>query len=161
MTSSIRRLQLTGNDLDFIGSTLADQTASQHSIRELVSECDLQEIILDDNRLFRRILRDAPEVRISPHLYFYLLVRKALLYFGIDDRPLADQVGGILTDCVVYEITHPAENSDGRPIDFFIRAIKAMETVDEKLRTIIQFFVTNYTLLAAGISPKYVKLMNN
>ena len=90
------RDRLTSEDFDFIVSTLGSDPIATQSILTLLSDTTTRDQVLDDKSLFRAIIDSPHDLRISPHLYFYVLVRRALLAADIDDRDLSDYVASML-----------------------------------------------------------------
>lgn len=151
------RHQFTLEDFKFIGSILATpECNSKDHLVELFSDPESLDILLDDERLFKTILKSPRYLRISPRLYFYLLVRRALLYVKIDDRNLSDYIASLLVEYARSERAKRPASVDGKPIEYFADAIAAMENADDKMRFFIQLFIANYALFLAGIFPKFL-----
>ena len=70
--------KLSERDLDFVVETVASQRRDQEMVKDIVRDkADLVEVMLDDERLFRRIMDEGAWVRISPYLFFTILLRQA------------------------------------------------------------------------------------
>ncbi|MEE9203273.1 MAG: hypothetical protein V3U31_08775 [Dehalococcoidia bacterium] len=70
--------QLTEQDLDFVVETVAPQRGDREQVKDIVRDkADFIEVMLEDGRLFRRVMEEEAWVRISPYLLFTVLLRQA------------------------------------------------------------------------------------
>jgi len=71
--------QLTPQELDFIVTTVTTRRTDYKHIKEIVKDKpDFLEVMLDDERLFQRIVSEEEVLlRISPYLFFTIVLRKA------------------------------------------------------------------------------------
>ena len=152
------RNQFTAVDFEFISSTVSGNNHSSiDHLAKLLIDPESLDIILDDERLFRRILAPSGCLKISPHLFFYLLVRRSLLYIRIDDRVLTDYLASMLTEYARAErIRRPVE-TNGQAIEYLTDAVAAMDQADDKMRFFIQVFIANYSLFLSGVFPKFLQ----
>jgi hypothetical protein len=76
---SFARPRFTEIDLDFIVATAAPEAGDADRLKRLVVEdADFRSGLVSDERVFERVMADDEMfVRISPHLYFEVLLRKA------------------------------------------------------------------------------------
>ncbi len=77
---ALQELSLTENDLDFILEETASKTANPLELRRLARSDDgFRKALVGDERVFQRVMNDEEVfVKISPALYFEVLLRKAL-----------------------------------------------------------------------------------
>jgi hypothetical protein len=69
---------MTEQDLDFVVETVATQRQDREQVKAIVRDkADFIEVMLDDQRLFRRVMEEEAWVRISPYLLFTVLLRQA------------------------------------------------------------------------------------
>jgi hypothetical protein len=100
------RAGLTPADAAFIRGALGGGVSSEDSERtsidggdafdRLLADEDTRDLLLDQPPLRRALLETPAAVRVSPYLYFYVLVRHALRESGVDDRAVADYVASVL-----------------------------------------------------------------
>ncbi len=70
--------QLTEQDLDFVVETVASQRQDREQVKDIVRDkADFMDVMLEDERLFRRVMEEEAWVRISPYLLFTVLLRRA------------------------------------------------------------------------------------
>jgi hypothetical protein len=75
------RVQFTANDVDFILAVLGQKRGAAESLVSLLADPETRDLILDDDLLFRALLEQGGCLRVSPHLYFYVLVRHVFAQF--------------------------------------------------------------------------------
>lgn len=70
--------RLTEEDLDFIVGTVATRRQDHDQVKAIVrGKADLLEPMLGEERLFHRVMAEEAWVKISPYLFFSLLLRQA------------------------------------------------------------------------------------
>ena len=92
------RVQFTAADVDFILAVLGRKKGDAALLTALLADLETRDLILDDETLFRALLEQRGCLNVSPHLYFYVLVRRVLRRSGLDDRNVADYVAEVLTE---------------------------------------------------------------
>jgi hypothetical protein len=72
------RSGLTGADLDFLVSTAAPEAGNPDRLKQIIGEDDdFRAAFIDDDRTIRRVVSDKEAfLKISPRLYFEILLRK-------------------------------------------------------------------------------------
>ena len=151
------RIQFTASDIDFISRVIGgDENSSEHLIT-LIEDTDCLDVILDDKRLLKEILNRPDYLKISPRLYFYILVRNVLKNSNIDDVNLTDYIAELLTEYARSDRSKRPIAKDGQPINYFTDVLGAMEEADDRMRFFIQLFVGNYSLFLSGFFPSYLR----
>lgn len=92
-----QRFRLTDADVAFLVTTLALNPADRAALTSLISDPELLDRFLDDERVYRAVLESPESLSISPQLYFYVIIRQAFREAGLEDRELADYVAAVLT----------------------------------------------------------------
>lgn len=79
MTKRLGRAQLTDSDLDFVIAVTAPGAKDPERLKAAIREDEtFREALVGDERLFQRLLGDQEQlVRVSPLLYFEVLLRKS------------------------------------------------------------------------------------
>lgn len=151
------RQQFTPTDLRFITRTLAQSEGQQRALMGLLADEDARDQVLDEERLFAA-LQDSPGcAEVSEHLYFYLLVRRALRRVGIHDRRLADYVAEVLAGFVREERMSLLQDADDRPIRYVFEMLAAMQHADDRTRFCLQAHLGNHTLFLTGLFPSHLR----
>lgn len=151
------RIQFTCSDIDFIKSVICSDPSSSERLNTLIADPESLDIILDDKRLLMEVLDRPDYLKISPRLYFYILVRYVLKNSGIDDTTLTDYIAELLTEYARSDRSKRPISNDGQPVNYFTDVLAAMEKADDRMRFFIQLFVGNYSLFMAGVFPNYLR----
>ena len=85
------RNRFTGADFDFVASVLAPCEQRLH-LEKLWIDQDAQREILDLKEVFRGLLDSPAAIRVSPHFYFYVLVRHSFMQADLSDADLAAHI---------------------------------------------------------------------
>ena len=148
--------RLTIEDLQFVYGVLAKNAPQRDGLERLLTErCHLVSI-LDNPALHRAMVERPLLVHASPHLYFYLLVRKSLREAGIDDAEVADYIAAVLAERAT---TPPSDPLRGIPGGFLhaVDFIAMIEQADGKTRFELLVAAGNQFLVLTGIFPDFVK----
>jgi hypothetical protein len=150
------RVRLTAEDVAFVLSVFRNKASDAECLNRLLADEEARDLILDDESLLREILEHRDCLRISPHFYFYILVRHAFRRSGLKERSLADYVATVLAEFSNIERTRCAV--PGRqPLDYFVDMLAALQSVDETSRFYIRAHIGNYSLFLAGVFPDHVR----
>ncbi|MFP4541242.1 MAG: hypothetical protein ACLFR7_06395 [Opitutales bacterium] len=99
-TSWSARHCLSAGDVEFLLNAMTDDDANRDGLFRLLADPDSLDQILDSESLTRALEKGEGAVRLSSRLFFYVLLRRALLEVGLEDRDLADYVAGVCAECV-------------------------------------------------------------
>ena len=151
------KLQFTPDDFQYICNILGESEDSSTHLIKLFSDSESFDIILGDPRLLRAILESPDCLNISPHLYFYVLVRNVFKNNGIEDLNLTDYIAELLTEYAHSDSKKRPITADGKPVEYFSDAMAAMANSDDKMKFFIQLFIGNYSLFLSGIFPGHLE----
>jgi hypothetical protein len=149
------RVQFTANDVDFILAALG-KTGAAESLVSLLADPETRDLILDDDTLFRALLEQGGCLRVSPHLYFYVLVRQVLRRSGLDDRRVADYVGELLTEFSREERARCVVPGQPGRLDYFFEMLAALEKADDHTAFWIRAHIGNHSLFLSGVFPERI-----
>jgi hypothetical protein len=150
------RAQFSAEDIDFIVKTLGKK--GRDCLIDLLKDEESRDLILDDELLFRAVLEHPECLRISMHLYFYILVRNVFRGSGLDERELADYVAEVLAE---FSQTHRAQlrvNRQGAPTNYFVDMLAALKTADDLTSFFIRAHMGNYSLFLSGVFPDCIRM---
>jgi hypothetical protein len=149
------RVQFSAEDVDFIVAVLGKKTGNAECLTKLLSDPDARDLILDDDLLFRAVLERPECLRISTHLYFYILVRNVFLHSGLKEREVADYVAEVLTE---FSQTERMDcRVKGQPLNYFFEMLTALQTADDITRFYIRAHIGNYSLFLSGVFPDRIR----
>jgi hypothetical protein len=151
------RVQFTAADVDFILAVLGKKRGAAESLVSLLADPETRDLILDDDLLFRALLEQGGCLRVSPHLYFYVLVRHVLRQSGLDNRTVADYVAELLTEFSREERARcVAPDGQGR-LDYFFDMLAALEKADDRTAFWIRAHIGNHSLFLSGVFPESIR----
>jgi hypothetical protein len=96
-------------------------------------------------------------LRVSPHLYFYVLVRQVLRRSGLEDRRVADYVAELLTEFSREERARCVTPGGLGRLDYFFDMLTALEKADDHTAFWIRAHIGNYSLFLSGVFPEHVR----
>jgi hypothetical protein len=151
------RVQFTANDVDFILSVLGKKKGAAELLVILLADPETRDLILDDDLLFRALLEQGGCLRVSPHLYFYVLVRQVLRRAGLEDRRVADYVAELLTEFSSEERTRCVAPDGAGRLDYFFDMLAALDKADDRTAFWIRAHIGNPSLFLSGVFPEHIR----
>ncbi len=97
MITASCRTRITPEDLTFLIAALEKSDRERAPLRSLAEDPDALDRLLDSPLLFQRLLEAPKLLDVSPYFFYYVVVRRAFLDHGIEDRRVADYVGALLS----------------------------------------------------------------
>lgn len=151
------RDRFTAEDFHFVVETLAKSEQDSVSLVELLTDADTRDVILDHPRLFQTVIGSNGPLRISPHLYFYILTRHVLKETGLEDRHVTDYVASVLERFSDRNhLRSPADGTDG-PIQYVSDMLVALRKASPTQTFLIRAHIGNYSLFISGIFRESVE----
>jgi len=150
------RAQFSAEDVDFIVETLGKQR--RDCLVDLLKDEESRDLILDDELLFRAVLERPECLRISMHLYFYILVRNVFRGSGLPEREVADYVAEVLAEFSQTHRTQMRVSAQGKPMDYFVDMLAALKTADDLTSFFIRAHMGNYSLFLSGVFPDRIRM---
>lgn len=151
------RVQFTAADMDFITTVLGKDKNSITFLVSLLTDTETRDLILDDEMLFRALLEQRGCLKVSPHLYFYVLVRHVLRDVGLEDRSVADYVAELLTEFSREERTRCVLRGQLQPMDYFFEMLTALQTADDYTAFCLRAHIGNHSLFFSGVFPDRIR----
>jgi hypothetical protein len=140
---------MTPEDLAFLMEALTASDRRRAPLRSLAEDPDALDRLLDSPLLFERLLEAPRLLDVSPYFFYYVVVRRAFLDHGIDDRRVADYVGALLSQHV-RRVETGAERSGLYLVDL-VRAIGEARSSEHAFS--LQTEVGDRALYLAGVFP--------
>ncbi|MFO1497208.1 MAG: hypothetical protein U1G07_02225 [Verrucomicrobiota bacterium] len=151
------RVQFTAEDIDFIVSVLGKKREDSHCLVQLLADEGTRDLILDDDELFRAMLEHRGCLRVSSHIYFYVLVRHVLREAGIESREVADYVAEVLCEFSRAERARCVVPGGQASVEYLYEMILALEKVDDRDRFCLRAHIGNHSLFLAGVFPDRIR----
>lgn len=151
------RVQFTAEDIEFILSVLGRKAGDMDCLIKLLTDEESRDLILDDEELFRALLERSGCLRVSAHLYFYVLVRQVFLRADLKDRTVADYVAEVLAEFARAERARCVAPGQSNPLDYFFEMLAALQTADERTSFQIRVHIGNRSLFLSGVFPDHIR----
>jgi len=151
------RIQFTPADIDFLVSTLGKKATDAQNLVSLLADDDSRDAILDDESLFRAVTEYPGCLRVSDHLYFFVIVRRVLRRTGIERRTVADYVAEVLCEFSRLERTRCVVRGRAEPVHYLFEMIAALESADERTSFYIRTHIGNHSLFWSGVFPEHIR----
>lgn len=151
------RVQFTADDISFIAATLSRDPGNQQCLVQLLADEDTRDEILDDRQLYQAVLEHRGCLRISDHLYFYIVVRRVLREAGIEDRRVADYVAELLCEFSRQDRSRCALPGENRPMEYVFEMLAAMQNADERTRFYLKAHIGDHSLFLSGVFPERIR----
>jgi hypothetical protein len=148
------RVQFTAEDIAFVVSVLGSGSQKDH-LTALLTDPESRDLILDDEAIYHALLEEGSCLRVSTHLYFYVLVRHVLKDAGVEDRNVADYVAEVLSEFLHEERTHVMHGQQS--LQYFFEMLAALQQVDERTRFLLRAHIGNHSLFLAGLFPERIR----
>jgi hypothetical protein len=153
------RSRLTPQDVALVLESVAGEKLSPEDVDiRLLSE-DLDAVL--DRPELARALQRAPVAgpTPSPSLYFYVLVRHALLARGLDDRILADYVASLLREFGVRDRARRIAAVDDQVHTWMVDIVEDLETATGERQFRVLVHLGNYALWMSGVFPRRIEAL--
>jgi hypothetical protein len=151
------RIQFTPQDIDFIVSVLQSRVNDAESLLRLLGDEETRDLVLDDESLLHAVLESRCCLRISTHLYFYVLVRHVFSRAGISDRDVADYVAEVLAEYSRAEQMQCRIKGEEKSLEYFVDMLGALQTADDATSFYLRAHIGNYSLFFSGIFPDRIR----
>jgi hypothetical protein len=151
------RVQFTAEDIDFVLQVLSPGNQPCPALSHLLTDEESRDQILDDDRIYQALLQGTGCLRVSAHLYFYVLVRRALKKAGIEDRRVADYVAELLAEFSRLERLHLQLTADFNPLEYLFEMMSALQQADERTCFLIRAHIGNHSLFLSGVFPDRIR----
>ncbi len=151
MITASCRTRITREDLAFLITALERSDRQRAPLRTLAEDPDALDSLLDSPLLFQRLLAAPTLLDVSPYFFYYVVVRRAFLDHGIDDRRVADYVGALLSQHV------QGRGDAARPGVYLVdlvREIAEARTAEHAFS--LQAEVGDRALYLAGVFPDWI-----
>ena len=150
---SSARAGFTKEDLLFIESLY--KSTQPGAIRRLAQDPESLQELLDQAEIRRALLESPVALPVSPSLYFYTMVRHALLDADLDHIGITDHIAGVL----VNKLGRGGGNSDG-PQFWATHAVDFIAQIREAhglLKVHLEVAAGDQFLVLTGLFPDFIE----
>ncbi|MEO8294959.1 MAG: hypothetical protein ABI613_05530 [Gemmatimonadota bacterium] len=150
------RGRLSGDDLQLLVLLLSQGSAGRRRGVEQRLEAEGPDPLLDTPELFERLLAVRSVLVPSEVLFFYVMVRHALLRADCDDRDLADYVAALLLEFGKRDRAWRVDWNDDQRHRYMIDILTDLDATEGERRFKVLAHLGNYALWLAGLFPDYI-----
>src|SRR5438094_403543 len=151
------RAQLTREDVQFVAQTLGSSEAERSAIVQMAADPSMMTALLHEKRLFERSLTIPPVfLTISPHLFFYVFVYRALDYKHIADDDVADYVAGICVEFRSNQALWHVGGSEGGKTVYMVELLRMLQDLDRPQQYYLRRYIGNVSLFLTGFFPDFI-----
>jgi hypothetical protein len=150
------RGRLSANDLQLVVLLVSQGSAARRVSVERRLAVEGPDPLLDAPGLFDRLLAVRSMLVPSEPLFFYVLVRHALLRARCDDRELADYIAALLLEFGRRDRAWRVDWNDDQRHRYLIDILADLEATDSERRFKVLAHLGNYALWLAGLYPDYI-----
>jgi hypothetical protein len=148
------RSRLTTSDLQLLLQQATGVAASQEDIDIWLQDVPL-DAVLDQPGLPDR-LEAAPVPGPSPSLFFYVLVRHALLGRGLDDRDVADYCAAVIREFGVRDRAWRIAPVDDHRHQYLVDILADLSSATGERQFRVMVHLGNHALWLAGLFPRRI-----
>lgn len=113
--------------------------------------------LLDDPRLLPAIIESRIGMQVSVRLLWYVVVRRAMLRVGEEDRALADYVAAILLHFGARGRAERVSETDDQLFNTLAELMGEVDTPDARRSFLVRQHLGNYALWSSGMFPDRIE----
>jgi len=150
------RARFTETDYKFIIETLTAAEEDRTAIRQLTADPEMLSELLHHDKLFDRATSIPPIfLSISPHMFFYLFVYRALVSKNLANDDVVDYIAGI---CIEFRSSHNLWqfSSKDEKMVYSVDLLNMLGDVDKHQQYYLRRYIGNVTLFLTGFFPDYI-----
>lgn len=151
------RSRLTAEDLELVVRCLAEVMGRRQAAEERLARAGLDDG-LDEPELGMRLLQSRMPGP-SPSLLFYVLVRRALLLQGVEERELADYVAALLREFAARGRAWKPSTHDDATHHYLVDIVADLSSSTGERVFRVATHLGNYSLWFSGLYPDRVEAL--
>lgn len=151
------RGRLKGGDLQLVLLLLSRGSAVRRAALEQRLEREGPDPLLDAPELAERLLAVRSMMVPSEALFFYVMVRHALLGAGIAERDVADYLAALLLEFGQRDRAQRVDWNDDQSHRYLVDIVSDLEASQGERRFRVLLHLGNYALWLAGLFPHYIE----
>lgn len=150
--------RLRRRDFEFVARALDPETpAAEEALYRLLLDRDSLVKLLDEEIVRAAVLDEVMPLSISPELYFYVLVRRALRDATIEDVGIAEYVGSLLASYAYGKKGSASTAPMEQDLDYHIDVMQALDRASPYERFFLQLNCGNRFLFLTGLFPRFLR----
>jgi hypothetical protein len=151
------RGRLKAGDLQLVLLLLSRGSASRRAALEQRLEREGPDPLLDAPELAERLLAVRTILVPSEVLFFYVMVRHALVAAEVDERDVADYLAALLLEFGRRDRATRIDWNDDQSHQYLVDIVSDLEGTQGERRFRVMLHLGNYALWLAGLFPHYIE----
>jgi hypothetical protein len=151
------RGRLRAGDLQLVLLLLSRGSATRRAALEHRLEREGPDCLLDAPELPEGLLAVRTMLVPSEVLFFYVMVRHALLGAGVGERDLADYLAALLLEFGRRDRANRVAWNDDQSHRYLVDLLADLEATQGERRFRVMLHLGNYALWLAGLFPQYIE----
>lgn len=153
------RIRFQPKDFDFIAHILSDGNSQKAGIiLSLTEDADSLDALLDHEKLLQAVVSLRSPLRITPELYFYVLVRHVLKEAAVSHLGLVDYVAATLADFASGESPmRPRRGEEFSAVPYHIDFIEALNSASTYEQFYLHVKCGNQFMVLTGLFPRFLE----
>lgn len=119
-------------------------------------EEDGVDALLDDPRVLNALLSET-DVKVSPALVYYVLVRHALLEGGVEETSTADFVASMVLAFGRARRAYRISDDDDEEFHYLVDMLVRLSDAEERKAFLLRSHLGNYSLWLTGLFPDFLE----
>jgi hypothetical protein len=150
------RGRLTAADLQLVILLLSRGSAHRRAYLERRLTTEGPDSLLDAPDLLERLLSVRSMLLPSEALFFYVVIRHALLGAGLEERDLADYLSALLLEFGQRDRAWRVDWNDDQRHRYLVDIVADLESTAGDRRFKVMVHLGNYALWLSGLFPDYI-----
>jgi hypothetical protein len=151
------RGRLKPGDLQLVLLLLSRGCATRRAALEQRLEREGPDPLLDAPELAERLLAVRTILAPSEVLFFYVMVRHALVAAAVDQREVADYLAALLLEFGRRDRATRVDWNDDQSHQYLVDIVNDLEATQGERRFRVMLHLGNYALWLAGLFPHYIE----
>ncbi len=152
------RNKFTLKDFEFLAEVLSPGKKEKKFFEQIVGDPEIRDKILDHKKIFSAIKDWHNNIFISTYLYFYVMVRNALLASQLDDRELSDYVAFLLAQTSLGSLNLPTNPDHPKtPVMYFTDIHQKLVDSNDTEKFYLQTQAADYALYLTGMFSELIE----
>lgn len=156
MMQTYTRAKLSLEDLQFVVNALCRPGERETTLLKLLADEEMRDTMLEHPSVLTCLQDTTQTLTITPFLYFYLLVRRALQDFEIDDRVVAEYLANLLVEFGHGRRAYRPHARADKEYHYLVDLLQDLLAAGEAESFYLRSHLGNYALFLTGLYPARV-----
>lgn len=156
MMQTYTRAKLSWDDLQFVVNALCRPGERETTLLKLLADEEMRDAMLEHPRVLTCLQDTTQTLAVTPFLYFYLLVRRALQDFEIDDRVVTEYLANLLVEFGHGRRAYRPHAQTEKEYHYLVDLLRDLLVAGKAETFYLRSHLGNYALFLTGLYPARV-----